>query len=319
MTVKSYAYGPSCDLKGMALGVYVDTDQEWVKQSLDELQQLGVNAILLKVTEIQEDWQSVRIQPDPHLTISVRQLESAIQVARERGFRVGLMPVVLLRSPRSATDWRGMIEPRNVSLWFRSYRGFLAKYRRIARQKEVDFFSVGSEMVSLEKYGEEWTRLIRESREDFAGKLFYSFNWDHLSKSPAWSELDWLGVNAYYELASENETPSLERAKERWKSFQRPLQEWAQLLQKPLLFTEVGYPSRKQGLHDPWNHVRSGIPAPKVQAMGYRAFLETWNSALNLKGVFFYEWRGVGGESDLGYTPREKPALKILQKWMQPS
>ena len=55
----------------------------------------------------------------------------------------------------------------------------------------------------------------------------------------------------------------------------------------------------------------------KAAELGYEAFLEAWSGVKNVQGVLFYEWHESGGERDGGYTPKGKPALKPLQKWMK--
>jgi hypothetical protein len=65
-------------------------------------------------------------------------------------------------------------------------------------------------------------------------------------------------------------------------------------------------------------------PAPKLQADGYRAFLDVWGDLLaegdpRFAGVCFYEWDPyhAGGPGDTGYGVRGKPALEVLGKYMR--
>ncbi len=308
--------GPACPIKGVALGVYLDTTEEEIESAVKEIAALGANAVLIKFAEVQDDWRSDTIAPDPHWTISLRQLRHAIRTVRGAGLEVALMPIVLLRSPRRRTDWRGMIEPRDPDRWFGSYSGMISKYARLAAEEKAAYFGVGSELVSMERFEDRWRDLIAGVRTLFPARLFYSSNWDHLGKSAAWRDLDLLGLNAYYELAGENEPVTLEKLEERWKKILPEIRKWGRGVGKELLLTEVGYPSRKGGLSDPWDHLREAPPDLSVQALGYRAFLEAWEKEKRVAGVFFYEWRGAGGAGDPGYTPRGKEALQLLLGWM---
>ena len=68
---------------------------------------------------------------------------------------------------------------------------------------------------------------------------------------------------------------------------------------RPILFTEIGYPSLPWALRSPWNYGNDSDAAPDhaAQARGYQAFLDAWgdllatrpNTAL-LAGVLFYHW-----------------------------
>lgn len=303
--------------RGMALGAYAHSTAEEVRTNLREIKGIGANAVLLKVSEVQEDWLSDTLGPDPHLTISYGRLREMLQAAKAEGLEVALMPIVLLRSPRVRTDWRGMIQPRSPQQWFHSYGNMIEKYARLAEEKGVALFGVGSELVSMERYTDEWVDLIARVRKNYSGKIFYSSNWDHLGMSPAWSQLDALGVNAYFELAKKGERPSKDELVRRWKPVLPAITKWAKRVGKPLVVTEIGYPSRFEGLYDPWDHFHVDSVDLSVQVDGYEAFLEAWSDLSALAGVFFYEWGGPGGEKDAGYTPKGKPALVPLQKWMQ--
>jgi len=45
--------------------------------------------------------------------------------------------------------------------------------------------------------------------------------------------------------------------------------------------------------------------------------LETWGPVDPLAGMFIFAWEGRGGPTDLSYTPRGKPAEKVLQRWFR--
>ena len=309
--------GPKAELRGVVLGVYAHHDESYVRKNISELKRLGANSILVKVTEVQNAWDSSVIRPDPHLTLSMKMLRFILKEARGKGLSVTLMPIVLLKNPRVSTDWRGMIIPRDRTRWFQSYRSMLLKYAQIGAEHDVAVLCVGSELVSMERYTVFWGKLIQDTRKRFSGKLVYSSNWDHLSASPAWKALDLIGLNAYYELAERSETPNAGSIRTRWERILETVRQWREELNKDLVIMEVGYPSRAGGLVDPWDHTRVDRVDLEVQRLGYEGFLREWRNESNLHGIYFYEWSGAGGASDSGYTPRGKPALKLLRRWMR--
>ena len=49
--------------------------------------------------------------------------------------------------------------------------------------------------------------------------------------------------------------------------------------------------------------------------MCFEAFIAVWDKHPQLEGVYFYEWWGKGGETDTHYTPKGKPAEKVIRRW----
>lgn len=306
-------------LKGIALGIHTRTLRKDIDQSLTEVKNLGANTILIKVTEFQDDWQSNIIRPNPEITISINKLNYALTQAKKLQLSLILMPVVLLENVRSKTDWRGMIEPLDVEGWFDSYTYMILKYARISQKKAVDFLAIGSELVSMEPYTEQWEKVIDRVRQVYEGHLFYSSNWDHLETTSAWEKLDFLGCNAYFELSSFKEKTSPKELMRRITSTKDEIFRWVQSSQKPIIITEVGFPSRTNALFNPWDHTAKGEPDPDIQLLAYHEFLKAWSTPPTPYGIILYEWDGAGGPKDTGYTPRGKPAEKVIQSWLNSS
>ena len=53
------------------------------------------------------------------------------------------------------------------------------------------------------------------------------------------------------------------------------------------------------------------------QRRAYVAFVRTWNGAAEVRGVYWWNWFGFGGEKDTNYTPRKKPAAEVIRRWYQ--
>ena len=125
--------------------------------------------------------------------------------------------------------------------------------------------------------------------------------------------LDLAGMNAYFEVGSA--PPSVAAMEQRWAAILPEVEAWQRRHGRPILVTEVGYPSRKGGTIDPWNHAARGEPDVAEQEMGYRAFIRAWSGRPWLAGVYFYMWWDDPEDGGTGYTPRGKPAAATLGRW----
>ncbi len=287
------------------------------RKLLPEIAALGADAVLISNAGYQEHAGSETFQIDPAVTPSEEQWKEIFRIAHGNGLRVVFMPIILLSSPRG-NEWRGVINPPNWDDWFEQYREFLMHFARIAQANNVEVMAVGSELVSTERYTERWRKLITDVRKVFRGKLTYSANWDHYKVVEFWDQLDLVGMTSYYKLASEPKPP-LETLVEAWKPIKRGLLRWQQQIGKPLLFTEVGWPSQEGAAIEPWNYyykqeaTQGGL---EEQRNCYKAFMEVWFDTPGVGGIIWWEWNDTpGGPSDYNYTPRGKPAEKELRAW----
>ncbi len=295
------------------------------KQSLDEISALGADTVSLVVDARQENGVSNRIFLDQRFTPSPEALIDLIKYAKSKKLRVMLMPIVLLDEPRGE-EWRGTIKPDSWEKWFESYREMMGQFSWIAQASGVDILVVGSELVSTEDKTEQWTRTIDAIRKVYKGRLTYSSNWDHYKSVTFWDQLDMIGMNSYWsfvrgkwESGKEKEvTP--EKIQKRWKEIQDEVLPFVARMNKPLLFTEVGWCSMANMAHEPWDYTRPEYIAAtdtNMQRMLYEGFFKSWWGNPNLGGFMMWEWSpGDGGPDDRGYTPENKPAEKLIHEWL---
>ena len=138
-----------------------------------------------------------------------------------------------------------------------------------------------------------------------------------------------IGVSGYWNMTegAEYDPPTADDLANRWRDIRKKLLAFAEAQNRPILFTEIGYPSLPWALKDPWNYVNGQGAAvdTKTQAAGYQAFVSAWDDLLIdrpntglLSGVFFYAWDPyhAGGDGDTGYGVRGKPALDLLRWWL---
>jgi glycosyl hydrolase family 113 len=300
--------------KGMVLGIFSKTDPEYFKANLEEIKRLGVDSISLIVPKVQKSVGSVGFHDDPWITPSEASLRLAIREAHRLGMRVFLMPIVYLEDLKDG-EWRGTIKPASWEAWFDAYEAMITRYAKLGAEERVEYFSVGSELCSTEKKRERWARIIRKVRDIYPGLITYSANWDHLEEVSFGRDLDFLGMNAYYEIGKGSDSSPAAMAT-RWRDIQGNIRSWRKANgDKPIVITEVGYPSRTGAGVDPWNYFGEGQPDLEEQRKCYEAFVQAWNGEKMLAGVYFYLWWGDGGSRDRDYTPRGKPAQDVIQAW----
>jgi glycosyl hydrolase family 113 len=300
--------------KGMVLGIFSRSDPSYFRTSLKELQDLGVDSVSLIVPKVQKDIKATGFYDDPWITPSDESLRLAAREAHRLGMRVFLFPIVYV-AQLGEKEWRGTLSPPSWDAWFRAYEEMILHYARLAAEERIEFFSIGSELCSTESFRDRWLGVIRKAREVFPGKITYSANWDHLDPVTFGGALDFLGMNAYYEVGK-GETSSVEAMTARWREIQKGIRTWRLSNgDKPVVITEVGYPSRTGAGKDPWNYFGEGDPDPEEQRKCYEAFVRAWKGERMLDGVYFYLWWGDGGPGDTDYTPRGKAAASVIRSW----
>jgi len=287
------------------------------RKMIGQIADLGADTILISNAGTQEHAGSETFQIDPKITPTPDEWQQIFKIAHDNGLRVILMPIILLSEPRG-NEWRGVINPPSWDEWFKQYQEFLLHFARIAAKGKVEVMTVGSELISTEKYTDNWRKIIREIRKVYPGKISYSGNWDHYKHVEFWDELDLIGMTSYYKL-SPKPNPGLESLIEAWKPIKRGILRWQKNIGKPLLFTEVGWCSQEGASVEPWNYYYKQTATKaghEEQRRNYRAFIETWKETPQVGGIIWWEWNDTnGGIEDYNYTPKGKPAEAELQLW----
>jgi hypothetical protein len=313
---------PGNQFRGMAVQLHGGADvYEKYHKLVPEIAALGADTILLVVHGWQEHAGSLDLHIDPRKTADAKELGRLCDLATQHGLRIILMPVVLLDSPRN-NEWRGKIIPPNHDWdeWFKRYTRFILHFAKIAERHKVNILMVGSELVKTETYTDRWRRVIADVRQEYRGKLGYSANWDHYQteKIGFWNDLDYVGMTSYYELA-DGPGPKMEEIDENWRQIRSQIKQFQAQVNRPLIFTEVGWCSQVGAAHEGWNYYANQKPSEsglQEQKMLYESFLRTWGADPDVGGIIWWEWdASPGGPQDFNYTPRGKPAEQILRRW----
>jgi len=126
-------------------------------------------------------------------------------------------------------------------------------------------------------------------------------------------------VNAFYPLADKDGAP-FEQLLEGGKRVQARVRDLAEVWQKPVLFTEIGYTTRRDPAIRPWEwpDAMKEVRVDEVaQADAYRALIAPLLEEPRFMGLFV--WRvyadpdDVSQEAEWGFSPRGKLAELVVR------
>ncbi len=326
---------PLPQLVGFNLNLYHVADVTTVFAELDRVAELGCNAVQIVTPVFQPNGASdrPRLLQRPYRGPTDDDLLAVLRHARRLGLHVALMPQVNFTEPRG-NEWRGKLMPDDWDAWWTGYREVTLHFAELANDAGIDVFVVGCELLTTltSRHEERWRSLIADVRETFPGRLTFSTTWDSYERVRFWDALDFLGVSGYWDLttqARDRDDPTPRELDRAWRPIRKALLAFAEEQGKPLLLTEVGYPSLPWALKDPWNYVADdAVEADAAaQTAGYRALLRAWSGLVPappgagepdpIAGLLFYEWSvySKGGPFDRGYTVQGKPAEAVLRRY----
>lgn len=309
---------------GFAINAHHIEDLSLYLKAVDSIADLGANSVIVLTPMIQPyvDSDGMVFRPDKCATDD--QLVAILSHARERGLFTTLLPIVLIEHP-GEKDWRGVIKPKDWDEWWSHYDDFIDRFAAIAVKAEVDLLAIGSELNSTEDQVERWRRVAERVRErdGFKGQITYSANWDRYDKITFWSLLDVMCVSSYFELERDNESAHEDDLVRAWAPERDSMLRFARKMEKPVVLSEVGYPSVPWASAHPWNYVTSegAVADHQAQARCWRAFFRAWTPAFSdpdgeAAGFFGYFWSPYyhGDQWDTTYGIDGKPAFKVVKE-----
>ncbi|MFQ5662786.1 MAG: hypothetical protein ACE5HL_03025 [Terriglobia bacterium] len=278
-------------------------------QELVRIRALGANAIAIVPYAFTQAPREVQIyfataESDDRV---IRTVEAAQQL----GLRVMLKPQLWTHS------FTGNIvfdDNKAFERWFSLYRRWLRHFARLAELYDVDLLVIGAELAGVTHREAAWRALIRDVRRIYSGPLTYAAHWDsEFETLPFWDALDYLGVNMYYPLAPPGEIPRPDSP--HLQALSRQFAALARKYRKPVLFTEVGYPSITTAAAKPWEEGRGALDL-ELQRRCYATVFDAFYDQPWLAGLYWWKWPSHGGGTpyDPSYNPIGKPALEVLAR-----
>ncbi len=240
-----------------------------------------------------------------------------IKLAKSMGMEAMMKPHIWV----SGDMWRSEIamdSEKEWDLWFKQYGDFILHYAKLASQTGCAALCIGTELrESVIQKPDKWRELIKEIKKVYRGKLVYAANWDSEYKKIAfWDELDYIGIQAYFELTDES-VPSVSTINKGWKKTFSELKSFHEKWNKPILFTEIGYKSTMGAADKPWQWESptaslSNKVSFEAQVNCYESLFQTFWDESWFAGVHLWKWEG---DNEFDFTPKNKPAANIMAKW----
>jgi hypothetical protein len=245
-------------------------------------------------------------------------IETTARLFHQQKIQVMLKPQIWIPNG----GFTGHVKMKNEQNWQvfeNNYEKYILEYAQLAQSTRCEIFCIGTEMntfvISRPLY---WKKLIGKIKKVYKGKITYAENWDTYKNVPFFSEIDYIGIDAYFQLC-QDKTPSIKKITTAWKPIKKEIAQLSKKYNKKILFTEFGYQSKDFTAHEPWNHGK--ILAVNLLAQE-NALTGIFNSFWDedwFAGGFLWKWydnhEEVGGNNDIDYTVQNKPAEKTIKKF----
>lgn len=240
-----------------------------------------------------------------------------IEVLQKNDIKVMLKPQIWVMRG----EFTGKIKMNSDLHWEeleKTYSDFILTYARVAQEKKVAVFCIGTELeLFVKNRPVYWRQLIEEVKMIYKGKVTYAANWDEYVKTPFWEGLDYIGIDGYFPL-SETKTPKVEELKSGWKKHKLKMKKCSDSLQKKILFTEFGYRSVDYAAAKPWevDYSKASVNLEGQVNTTQVLFEELWEEEW-FAGGFVWKWfidhKKAGGEKNPRFTPQNKPAENVIR------
>ncbi len=242
------------------------------------------------------------------------------RLARKARLRMVLIPTL---ADFLDGHWRGevrMEDDASWDAWFDSYRDFVLHYAELAERMQAVGFSVGTELRRTVLMREQWLHTIARVRERFGGWLTYAANWDDYAQVSWWRAVDFIGVQAYFELGDPGGDPvrARRRLMDAWIPAKEGLETVSRQFDRKIFFTEVGYKSHEGSTIQPWDWELRGEVDTSLQAHAYEAAFRVFWTEPWFAGFYWWKWHpalGLSQDRSREFTPQGKEAELVLRRW----
>lgn len=298
---------PVCGMTWGWVGSRSDWQSESSHFSFDALDRINVNWVTIAFEGLQDTPQSTKLDYGVDQMVTDEQVKWAIRLAKSKGYKVCLKPVINCRNG----SWRGFISFFDEDVpaeptwddWFSSYRKFINHYAQIAQDEGVELFCVGCEMVMTDKKDSHWRQVILEARAVFHGPITYNCDKYQEDRLSWWDAVDVISSSGYYPLGT-------------WDQHLDRIEKVVIKHKKPFLFLEAGCPSRTTSPARPNDWTMDGPADGGAQRVFYVEMLESFSRDW-MNGFMLWDWPATlypidQASSNRDYCVYGKPAEKLL-------
>ena len=218
----------------------------------------------------------------------------------------------------------GEIEMKTEENWIlfeEQYAAYILAFAKLAESENVSMLCIGTELGNVVKQRPQlFFGLIEQVKEVYSGKLTYAENWDCFASVPFWSELDYIGVDAYFPITKKAK-PSIDKLKEGWERYIPIFDSLSAHFDRKILFTEFGYRSVQKCSVEPWgyNRIDKSMVDEKCQMKALKAlFMMNWEQDY-FAGGFLWKWHPnhekAGGSKNQMFTVQNKESEDLIRTW----
>lgn len=287
------------------------------RQVCDELKAIGVTNCLILVYHFVNP-ETGAISDRSRFTDAVAPdldfLSGGLKAAKDAGIAASLYPVLEIDNDNQiGAVWRGYLNFFGTTLdnFFARYNARIIELSDLAQAHDSPTVYIGSELASLthnlaaKPHWEELIHHLRKSTSTTAkdGRfthLTYAAHWEEYTTVPFWRQLDDIGINAYFPLASSDDatgqaTPSEASLTTALQARLQSLKKFAARQKRPLIISEFGLTAYDQASARPWARQPTKDKDYIEQENTYKAMLAAtaeqgdWLSAIN-----FWHWKMPG-------------------------
>lgn len=305
---------------------YIENGKRIIEQIID----LNANSLAINFPFYQENIESSEIYLDPQETPSLDKLAILTKEAHGNNLSVMLRPILdesgfNKDKEKYGTTFRGDLMPKDVKGWFKSYGRFINRLAVFSQENRIEILSIAAELESMQKHPRGWVDLIKnEIKPFYKGALTSCLNWRidsydiSLEVTPL---LDYIGVDCFFPFPKAPPNPTVEELNgSDWDYWKRTIKERSAKYGKPVLFTEVGYPSEVDSYKAPYGWPSDRPADWDLQRREYEALFQS--GALDLvPGMYVWEFALdkplQAPLGDNGFDVRGKPAERVIQKYYQ--
>jgi hypothetical protein len=289
---------------------YSSTDSN---TSLANAKNAGCQWVAINVWWFQDTIYSTVIEPN-YSKYSVR--PESVKVAVDRCHQLGMK--VMLKPMLDVKDgtWRARIVPSTA--WFNAYHGFINYWADFAEANNCEMLCIGCEFEDTSSWATQWRSVASDVRNHYSGPITYAVNHGGESAISWWDALDYIGLDAYYQLTNKtNPTPA--ELVTAWTNRANSIQTWrnSNWPDMNVMFTEVGYCSYDGSNKTPWAGPGSQAVDINEQNDCYEALLSVCRTRPWWKGAFWWSWETTptsGGLTDKYFTPQNKSAETVTMR-----
>lgn len=278
-------------------------------ESLTELTAIGVDSVAIHPYGWVKRDGTVESKPAAELGF----LERSVELARDAGVRLFWKPHL---GYWGEFAWRGTIEfGEDETAWrrfFSQYESFIVDQARFAAASGLELFAVGVELDATVHREADWRRIIARVRSVFPGTVVYAANWDRLDDVPFWDAVDWIGVHAYFPLAT-TPNPSRELLEAGWARHIGRLRALSARFRKPILVAEVGYNLSSGAALEPWRYETDDSPQSRaLRKLLVEVALERLSGETFIRGMYWWKWMPGEPHHHRNFSMRDPEMRNIL-------